>query len=1193
MDYNDLLEMDEDGRNYIINYAQKYQSSCTVSKNAETNTKCSYIWTYRSTGCDVISILTTTVPIKNGKMKDIKVHNKEMRRIKPPIQGKRFGSGLSGNPLEEQVLDAESTKRKMCHILKEEKKQFMSKLKISRYVRSTIETSAAVCIQRFYRGYTTRKFKEKFSTILQVTKDIRSTLRNYLMDALPNTDIILTWAEHKENYTYKRNHNANVIQCAYRCYLSRKCLRRKRIDHLVRSRRKAAMLIQKLARNKASRDRVKLLKYQRKTIRLSKSVIIMQRIVRKYLAVRRVHRRRYKLHWLAARMIQCWFRSHKSRQMSFEWKQMTVIMKQYNQCRKIQCMVRKFLSKRRVNRIRYRRLWLFTFNTVSRIQKIIRSFVSKARVRQIRNLNPEKRKTIKNDNFLSKEDNEEEDIFALALSRSSSMSASTIVDMFLKKTYSANKADKNGNTLIHIAAQSGNIELIAKCANLGFDINQRNDNGFTPLMTSIKYGNLDIAQLIVKSSEGIFDSPLGEIKEDDGIKLINDIIMAETTSKSVIDLLQFVFSKQVPLEGDYSKLQNAAFLAACSKGNVEIYNFLIQSSPNNNPEIIQSCIFNASGSSVQLLMNLLEIESTDNIDATKADTLLNKDIDNKDCLLLASLSGKIEILEFVESILAKTSNTRMIDYNITWNMKDFMKIASLIIDGNDRCLKCILDYKIDLNKVIPDMNNATLPIIASKKGDIELINVFLNIKADFSIQDGDGRTVFHYITERGKDISQLLLHENAKECNISEYLLAVADNEGDTPIHVAAKKGLIVTVDLLAGKGMDAALNTKNKLGLTPLLIACSTVNCELIKNYISLGADVKACDINERNALWHLYHPVESVVRSGRRTVAGEYYTKKSTAAPTKAERQAESTRLANDIEIIQLLIKAGCPLYPKKRSIATLLELKTVSRQKVMGRSSKITRSSICDLTQFNLADLEAGDIAILELSFILLKELPALLTPDNLWNLMLSSIIFDDGTAKCFQSLLESGADKKLSENFSSLPSAKPNPGNSLQHVLFDGMTVLGWAIRSASNGVVQQLIKKNCNPTLAVDNEGNNGLHLAAYYGQGATIDMILGYEGDVVRIEQLNDQKLTPVMMASIAGNYQSIKRLMAYGGDLRRGLEKKYWGWLLVLARKQEKNQKNCQWGRTGDDDERYFSISKDPFFTIWYNGTLPNIPNK
>ena len=155
----------------------------------------------------------------------------------------------------------------------------------------------------------------------------------------------------------------------------------------------------------------------------------------------------------------------------------------------------------------------------------------------------------------------------------------------------------------------------------------------------------------------------------------------------------------------------------------------------------------------------------------------------------------------------------------------------------------------------------------------------------------------------------------------------------------------------------------------------------------------------------------------------------------------------------------------------------------------------------------------------------------------------------------------------------------------------MTILGWAIRSGNNSAVQQLMRKNFNPTLPLDLEGNNGLHYAACYGQGSTVDMILGYEDELVRIEQPNNHNLTPVMLASISGNYQSMKRLFAYGGDIRRGLEKKYWGWVLVFARRQEQNQKNLQWGRVGDDDERYFAISKDPFFTIWYKGTLPSIP--
>jgi ankyrin repeat protein len=582
----------------------------------------------------------------------------------------------------------------------------------------------------------------------------------------------------------------------------------------------------------------------------------------------------------------------------------------------------------------------------------------------------------------------------------------------------------------------------------------------------------------------------------------------------------------------------------------------------------------------------------DNVDVTIADLLLCIDSNGKDCLLLAALSGISEVVTFIENLLSKASNPRTLSDTMIWTNKDIVNIANLIINGNETCLKYVFDYKIDYSSIIPEMNNASLAIIAAKEGKLGILDMLLSKKVDFSIQDSDGKTVFHYMTFNGKDISQLLLHENAKACNITEYSLAVADNNGDTPIHTAAYKGLIITVDLLAGKGMEAALQTKNKLGLTPLLIACSNINIDLVKSYLNLGSDAKVEDSNGHNALWHLYHPNERVVKSGRRTVAGEYYTKKSTVAPSKAERQAESIRLANDIELIQILVKAGCSLYQKNRNIENLLELKKTSREQVLGKSSKMTRSSVCDLSQFNKDGLEAGDIAVLELSVILFKDLPGLLSSESLWNLLLSSIIFDDGTGKCFQTLLEAGTDKKLAESgsFITLPDTMPNSKHILQNILFDGMTILGWAIRSGNNSVVQQLMRKNLSPTISLDINGNNGLHYAACYGQGSTVDMILSYEGELVRIEQPNNQNLTPVMMASAAGNYHSMKRLMAYGGDLRRGLETKYWGWLLVLARRQESNQKNLQWGRTGDDDERYFSISKDPFFVTWYKGTLPNL---
>ena len=56
-------------------------------KSSTTSTTDSFIWTYRTTSCDVISIITTTVPIRNGSMDDIKLPNREVKRYE---QGEEY-----------------------------------------------------------------------------------------------------------------------------------------------------------------------------------------------------------------------------------------------------------------------------------------------------------------------------------------------------------------------------------------------------------------------------------------------------------------------------------------------------------------------------------------------------------------------------------------------------------------------------------------------------------------------------------------------------------------------------------------------------------------------------------------------------------------------------------------------------------------------------------------------------------------------------------------------------------------------------------------------------------------------------------------------------------------------------------------------------------------------------------------------
>ena len=74
---------DEARLEYFTRQVELYQKRVPTQRGAGTDTSGRFIWTYRNTGCDVISVVTTTLPVRNGAMKDIKIFNKEMRRIKP------------------------------------------------------------------------------------------------------------------------------------------------------------------------------------------------------------------------------------------------------------------------------------------------------------------------------------------------------------------------------------------------------------------------------------------------------------------------------------------------------------------------------------------------------------------------------------------------------------------------------------------------------------------------------------------------------------------------------------------------------------------------------------------------------------------------------------------------------------------------------------------------------------------------------------------------------------------------------------------------------------------------------------------------------------------------------------------------------------------------------------------------------
>ena len=74
--------MEQEREIYYRQKAIEIQKNIVNYKTSVTSTSDSFIWTYRTTTVDVISMITTTVGVHNGAMKDILLKNHEVKRFK-------------------------------------------------------------------------------------------------------------------------------------------------------------------------------------------------------------------------------------------------------------------------------------------------------------------------------------------------------------------------------------------------------------------------------------------------------------------------------------------------------------------------------------------------------------------------------------------------------------------------------------------------------------------------------------------------------------------------------------------------------------------------------------------------------------------------------------------------------------------------------------------------------------------------------------------------------------------------------------------------------------------------------------------------------------------------------------------------------------------------------------------------------
>jgi ankyrin repeat protein len=142
-------------------------------------------------------------------------------------------------------------------------------------------------------------------------------------------------------------------------------------------------------------------------------------------------------------------------------------------------------------------------------------------------------------------------------------------------------------------------------------------------------------------------------------------------------------------------------------------------------------------------------------------------------------------------------------------------------------------------------NNTALHSVKSKQA----AELLLAKGADVQAKDKYGRTPFQRLSNTNLDyinhnaLFELMKFLVAHGASVNDY-----DDEGNTPLHLAAEKGHADFILFLIEIGAD--INAKDREGSTPLLLAMKNKRHEVALVLISKNAEINAEDRDKRTAL-------------------------------------------------------------------------------------------------------------------------------------------------------------------------------------------------------------------------------------------------------------------------------------------------------------------------------------------------------
>ena len=392
---------------------------------------------------------------------------------------------------------------------------------------------------------------------------------------------------------------------------------------------------------------------------------------------------------------------------------------------------------------------------------------------------------------------------------------------------------------LHVAAKFGLLEVMQRRISYGTNVDMSDEDGWTPLHLAC-------------SETG------GEL----GIELL---------VRHDADVNALTIGKESPL-----------FLLASRSGSSKLFQYLLDNGAR--PEVPnkdgQTCLHRAAGNRNFELCRILLGCNTINIDA--------QDMDG-DTPLHGMFAFPNTLPELVQMFL-----DRGVKVN-EQNKESEGPLHKACRVGNVPGTRLLLDYHADID----DDNNfgRTALHIAIMRKNFELVKLLVEKGADVYRKDNKGWDCFMRAADKGAvNILEFMLGLLKSQDSL-DWALMSRDPFGDTPLHRSALRGKGKAVSILLKAGNAVAMCSQhNDDGITPLAMAAYSGSLQLVEMLLANGADASA---RSNNGVIPLYSALAGWKR--------DYNSRKGDFAQTCQKLASASSNDAQNVDVLGLAIETG----------------------------------------------------------------------------------------------------------------------------------------------------------------------------------------------------------------------------------------------------------------------------------------------